>query len=512
MNAWARFFFSEHGASRAYLFSKLFLLMLALDTWMLMIGHAGRYGVAGFNVAHFGWLDAIQPTPSAASYVAVLVLTGLLALVVVLTGVRRASVFALFVLYTFSWSMSMLDSYQHHYFLSLVLLCLTFFPQTSALELHPPAQPSDQGSKHERKQADQALARAERAGFLYATVLVAIAAAYATLDARGHTWVAFFLFVAALALATWFYSPASGHTPLLRCGSGFSLLGATVAIVYTFTAIAKMDAQWVAGHTIRQISAAEQAFAGLARFAERAGIDHERLWSLLASAVIPQELTIALLYLLAVHQDRLQSRVPRVLCALGFALAIVLHVGAEAMGLQIGWFSYYMLALACCFLLPLPIVDRLATVFSWPARFLTRRALEWEAESPRAPMPSLGLALGCALLLVLVGNMIDLPGAIAACVLAGVALMLVTLWLLRDPRAPDPRRYALATALASALMWLAIAASPVRWDFYRYLGGDLSRRGEDEAALEAYVRGERYAPPGESRIKQIRELRRKLAK
>jgi hypothetical protein len=52
----------------------------------------------------------------------------------------------------------------------------------------------------------------------------------------------------------------------------------------------------------------------------------------------------------------------------------------------------------------------------------------------------------------------------------------------------------------------------VRWDFYRYLGGDLSRRGEEQAALEAYVRGERYAPPGESRINQIRELRRKLAK
>ena len=77
MNAFERFFYGAHGARARYLFSKLFLLMLALDTWMLMIGHAGRYGVAGFNVAHFGWLDALLPLPSARSYVAVLLLTGL---------------------------------------------------------------------------------------------------------------------------------------------------------------------------------------------------------------------------------------------------------------------------------------------------------------------------------------------------------------------------------------------------------------------------------------------------
>ena len=42
---------------------------------------------------------------------------------------------ALFLLYTYSWSMSMLDSYQHHYFVSLILLCMIFFPRVTALEL-----------------------------------------------------------------------------------------------------------------------------------------------------------------------------------------------------------------------------------------------------------------------------------------------------------------------------------------------------------------------------------------
>ena len=48
-----RYFHGENGAARAVLFEKSFLALLAFDTWMLMIGHAGRYGVGGFNVAHF---------------------------------------------------------------------------------------------------------------------------------------------------------------------------------------------------------------------------------------------------------------------------------------------------------------------------------------------------------------------------------------------------------------------------------------------------------------------------
>jgi len=205
MNALDRFFLREHGASRAYLFSRVFLLMLALDTWMLMIGHAGRYGVAGFNVAHFGWLDALQPTPSASGYVAVLLLSGLLSLYVALTGVRRSSVLGLFLLYTYSWSMSMLDSYQHHYFLSLVLFCLAFFPQTSALEIHPPADVRANSSadderkpRGKRKIAQQSAARAERAGYVYGASVLAITAAYFGIDARGHAFVAFFLFASAI--------------------------------------------------------------------------------------------------------------------------------------------------------------------------------------------------------------------------------------------------------------------------------------------------------------------------
>ncbi len=513
MNPFERFFYSEYGASRAYLFARGFLLLLALDTWMLMIGHAGRYGIAGFNVAHFAWMDALLPVPSAAFYIAVLVLAGLLALVIVLTGLRRTTVLALFVLYTFSWSMSMLDSYQHHYFVSLVLLCLAFFPQTSAAEIHPLPQDAPDSERAQRKKQHelQRAARTETYGWLYAGSVLAIATAYAAIDAE-HTWVAFFVFAGALALATFMYSPerrASG--PLLVSGAGFPLLAATIAIVYTYTAIAKIDPNWLDGHTLRRISSVEQVFGGLADYAGRLGMERERFWSLFSSAVIPQEMLLGASYLLAVHQDRLGHRWLRVACALGFALAIVLHVGAEAMGLEIGWFSYYMLLLAVCFLLPLAVVDRLATVFTWPERWLVRMAREWERESRPTALASIALALASALLLVLVGRLLDLPGAIEACALAGAVLLGVTLYVRFGPRPRDARPYALATIAAAAGMWAAIAASPVRWDFYRYLGGDLARRGELESALQIYERGERYAPPGQTRRDRIEDLKRKLA-
>jgi hypothetical protein len=501
-------FFGSFGASRAYLFAKVFLLLLALDTFMLMIGHAGRYGVAGFNVAHFAWLDALQPTPSASSYIAILILCGLLALVSFFCGLERRSTAVLFLLYTYSWSMSMLDSYQHHYFVSLILLCLVFFPDTPATALHPlpPSEPEEERQKRKHKRVLADAARGERNGWLYTLSVCVVALLYVTVDAGAHTWIAFFLFASAIALATWLYTPARAQ-PLQVAGFGFPLLGVTVAIVYGYTAIAKMDENWLAGHTILQISTVKREFAGLVALAAAFGIEEQRFWSLFATFVIPQELYVGAAYLLAVLQDRLPGSWPRLLCGLAFLLAVFLHVGAEAMGLEIGWFSYYMLWLGTCFLLPLSTVDRLSTVLTWPSRWLERHVRRWQADD--SPAARLGIAAGSGGCLVMTGYLIDLPGAIAAAVIGAVVLLGLTLVLYRRS---DLRLYAVASALAGAWMWIAIAVSPARWDFYRYLGGDLSRRGELSRALEVYERGERYAPPGESRRSKIRELKRRLAK
>src|SRR5690606_28156004 len=64
-------------AVRPYLILKCTLLVVAFDVWLTRISHGGRYGAGGFNVAHFAWLDAIQPEVSPALYVGVCTLTGL---------------------------------------------------------------------------------------------------------------------------------------------------------------------------------------------------------------------------------------------------------------------------------------------------------------------------------------------------------------------------------------------------------------------------------------------------
>ena len=71
-------------------------------------------------------------------------------------------------LYTFSWSMSMLDSYQHHYFVSLVLLCLAFFPPTAAAEIHAAAAVACRIGAQASASSEHELERAARAETLTA--------------------------------------------------------------------------------------------------------------------------------------------------------------------------------------------------------------------------------------------------------------------------------------------------------------------------------------------------------
>jgi hypothetical protein len=225
--------------------------------------------------------------------------------------------------------------------------------------------------------------------------------------------------------------------------------------------------------------------------------------------VIPQELFMAAAYICAVMRDRESSKLLDAICWLAVGLAIALHVGAEAMRLEIGWFSHYMLLFAATYLLPLSIVDKLAIVLTWPGRYLLQRADAWERQAP-GKLPALLTVLGGAVVMMAVAHFVDLPGALAIGAVASATLIAIALVSLG--RGVDPRRWGVASACAACLMWIAIATSPVRWDYYRFRAGDLDKRGEAAAALEAYEHGERYAPAGETRKPKIDMLRKKLKK
>jgi hypothetical protein len=515
MNGFERFFHGRYGAARAFLLLRVFMLMLALDTSMLMIGHAGRYGAGGFNVAHFRGLDAVIPLPTPGLYVGVLLAASLLALFIAISGVQRLTVATLALLYTYCWSMSMLDSYQHHYFMSLVLVCLCFWPRVSASELHgalpAPAPPAAAPKKQKHLKRQAARDDAERAGWQYALGVGGGLVAYLALRPAAGGWAAFGAVVALVAGASWLYDPSRGKPRAETEGFGFPLLCATVAVLYLYAAVAKMDQAWLDGFTVRRISQAETTFSSLVAWLVELGLPAERFWALFSSSVIPLELAVGAAYLLAAGRDRSASPWPGRLCGLGFALAMGLHVGAEVMELQIGWFSYYMIAFAVVCLLPLRAVDALAVLASWPARYATRFMEDWQREDASSGASStLAMAVGAASVLGVVAWQIGLPGAPGACGAAALALVGVTLAKVKRGAHLEARPTLIAGMLAGGVLWLAIALSPVRWDYYRYLGGDLMRRGESEAALEVYLKGERFAPTGESRQDKIDELRRLL--
>ena len=48
----------------------------------------------------------------------------------------------------------------------------------------------------------------------------------------------------------------------------------------------------------------------------------------------------------------------------------------------------------------------------------------------------------------------------------------------------------------------------MRYDYYRFVGGDRRRRGETAAAIAAYRKAYAYAPDGQSREETARKLAR----
>jgi len=142
MTAWERYWFGPVAAVRPYLLMRVVYAVLALDVWVVQVPRGSRYGIDGFNVAHFAWLDAVQPLPSPALYVGLMLSVGLLALVCALADPGRSARALVALLYTYGWAMSQHDAYQHHYFLSLVLTLFVFFPRLRGGDLAAAARAS----------------------------------------------------------------------------------------------------------------------------------------------------------------------------------------------------------------------------------------------------------------------------------------------------------------------------------------------------------------------------------
>lgn len=479
MSALDRYFFGPVAAARPYLLVKGCFLLLAFDCFIDLAPHGGRYGVGDFNVAHFAILDAVQPLPTPAVYVGTILACGVLALALAFAARNRVVLGVLAALYTWSWAMSQLDSYQHHYLLSIVLLAFVFYPATTARELvreEPEAAPKSTPEKKTSDTSRQKRRKKQRRGEMPAR------------DA----------------------GPYRGGGPEQPTLHGFAwayhATAVSFAIVYAYTAISKTEEDWRTGHALQRI-APEGIEPFRAFFVDDHGFSPDTFFWLVGHSVVLLQVVISAGYFAAPLLDR-GVRWARALCLAAFVGATSFHVGAEYLGLEIGWFSYYMLVAAFVFFLPTGAVAAFARAVTWPYRMaLTALA---GTEAPPALAQLLPLALGAALVIGLAGYSADLPGAFAVGVVAAVALLLATIFASSPARLAAARTWIAASTLAALAMWASVAATDVRYEYYRFVGGDMRRRGDLEASLEAYVKANMYAPEDENRHRQEDDVRRRL--
>ncbi|MEZ4268893.1 MAG: HTTM domain-containing protein [Myxococcota bacterium] len=445
---WNRAWYGPVSSARYWLITRAVLALAAIDTWLLMIPRGGRYGAGGFNVAHFAWIDSLFPVPTPRAYVGTILLSGFLAALGATGVLRRPGLLLLTAVYSASWMMSQLDSYQHHYFLTWVFLCIALGPHLAARDAFAP-------------------------------------------------------------------TPAEPRT--IQAWS-FKLFAAIGAVLYAYTAVSKTEPEWRSGEVLIRINDSEGKLEPFRHFANNLGIDDGSFWTLMGHSVVLVQIVIALAYLSYVLYGERASSPVRAMRYIGLFAALSFHAGAEYFGLRIGWFSYYMFVMTLGFFLPDVAVRGVGWALTWPWRALMGRVLPEGLDDgpPRAPasvaVAVATLALVCGVIVVLLAPALDLPGAdwapaAAALIVAGVgAVRLVR----RGARATTAA--ALGAAIAAAALFVAVEASDARYDYYRFIGGDSSRRGELRAAQEAYGYANTYAPEDASRFKKVLDIRRRMAR
>lgn len=511
MNAWNQHWFGPVAAIRPYLFQKCFVLLVAFDALVLMLERGGRYGLdeIPFNVPHFAWLqrfhDFILPLgiPTATYYVALLVTTSFVALVLVFAGHRPWLMLVLTVLYTYLWSMSRLDSYLHHYMLSLIMACMVFFPAIDGRALRArvltPTSPAKRA-----KPTTPPLA-------ICATVLFVIALAYrfSLSQTLGLTpwqrWISMFVFSAAAAGIALLVSRRLPATGMLVESWAFRLLGTTVGVIYVFTSIAKMDSEWCGGHTLLEVGTTAEVLRPIEDIATNLGISADLFWAGLASFVIPLELTLAVSYLVAVRQDEPERVWLRRWCIVAWLLAIGLHLNNEMMNLIIQWFGYYMLLLATLILLPSRYLTVLGALFYWPESWARDRYDSWIEQLPsgRATV-LLGLISVFALfVLILCGLHIWIAGAqVATCILAaGLVMTLIVGMVLGWERRSIG--VSLVAGLAGLVMIAATTQSSMRFDYFDLRGKTLQQMGQHKQAIAEMNKALLFPPPSQDAVAEV---------
>lgn len=229
----------------------------------------------------------------------------------------------------------------------------------------------------------------------------------------------------------------------------FRLALVQVSIVYLWAAVSKIDSLWLDG-TALYIQARDGWFRNLI---DSIGFDKVAVMVMAGELFLAAALWIRKLWL------------PALLIGVG------LHVGIELVGLEIGLFSYLMLAL---YLLVVPDV-------------IYRRAAEI-VKLPVEMPPAMRHVAWPAAVAALVATFVIVPLPLGAALsFAGVVLVAGAARSIFSADRTAGTRLAWAFALAALVPIAVHLKTDVADDYYRYWAGSARRLGDDKEARMAYV-------------------------
>jgi len=451
--AWDHYWYAPVDAIRPYLFLKIILFLLPFDLWILRPPIGALYGLHGFNVSHFAWLDMIQPLPTSQLYLGLLLSTGILSLICAFVGANSWVLALLALSYTYTWSMSMLDNYQHHYFLSLILIAFTFFPCLRLQNLYEQEETGQSQIIFHSSSRDRAI------------------------------------------VSSWAYK----------------LVAVNVSMIYAFTALTKItEKQFHQAQFVRYL-AREDLVPVLEKQLEGIGMPPEFFWQAIALSAITIELILALSYLCSTILNKDSRRWLRLMTYSGFMAALIFHTANEFfLSLSIGWFSYYMLAIAAIYLLPAPFLLRIGRYASWFVRrlayatMLIPSTLNTISSITKILMTVIFVFIATSITVILCLN-IDLPGVLTTGLLIAGILFVVCMASIAAGFIRHAMRYAAVTSIAIILMWIAITESTVRFSFYERVGYNYQFQGDTGSAVLAFEKAMKYIPAWKKTAKSKEE-------
>lgn len=274
---------------------------------------------------------------------------------------------------------------------------------------------------------------------------------------------------------------------------GFSLLYAQVSIVYLFTAITKHNASWWNGWALEQQISNPNVRAMLASFERLPFLDTGDMYSVVAISVFAWQMLAAASFVV--------KRLRPIACITG----PLFHVMVEVIGLEIRWFSYYMIALYYLLLFPETWYARVATVAQAPLEPLRRAWATLTAPRPLGRGARLALIPVATLGAGALGLSSRLPGApYLAAALAALVLLDGALAARRGGERMVTR-LGLQLAFAGLLVWAPVVGGGA-YDYYRFAGGDFARRGDVDAAIDAYYSAIDLNPGPGSRHAKLGDL------